>query len=172
MFKFVSLIVIAAASMTTLAHAETASKFYGHIGYARTTLGSDSTFNAVSVGGGTAFNKFFGAEVEGAFGISETDLNGIDMDAKLDYSAGAYLTGTYPIATNVDLTGRIGYSKTQISVEYMGYKASDSDSGAAVGIGFRYFPKGGLNGVRGDLTYFELGDGNSNIAQIAYVRRF
>jgi hypothetical protein len=172
MFKFVSLITVAALSMTATVHAETASKFYGNIGYARTTLGSDNTFNAVSVGGGTHFNTYFGAEVEGAFGISETDLSGIDATAKLDYSAGAYLTGTYPVAPDFDLTGRIGYTKTQISAEYMGYKVSESDSGAAVGIGFRYFPKGGLNGVRGDLTYFELGDGNSNIAQIAYVRRF
>lgn len=176
MFKttIISAIAVAAMAFTASAHAEGGKPYVG-VGGAYVDFGDDMTFSAISLSGGIQINKTFAVEAEGAFGATKKTISygGYDIDVKLDHNATAYLVGTWPISANTDFTARLGYTQMQVSGSTAGHSVSLDYSGAAYGVGVRYFPKGGKNGVRADFTRYNFGDdGNVNAYQVAYVRKF
>ncbi|MEM9966311.1 MAG: porin family protein [Asticcacaulis sp.] len=177
MFKIVSVAVIASA-MAMSAHAQDAgSKYYveAGLGLAQIELdGLDEEFGVLNLGAGYTFNRYFAVEGNVAFGITEKTYNvaGFDVDAKVDYTVGAYAVGSLPVSENVDLIGRMGVVKAQIKVEADNVSLTEDDTGAALGVGVRYFPNGGVHGVRADYTYYDFDNVDSSVIQVSYVRRF
>jgi hypothetical protein len=171
----ISAIAMAAATFAVSANAETAKPdAYFQIGAADAHIGGEN-FGAVNVILGKTLTPHFAVEAEGNIGVTQKTyhVGGVTAKAKIDYSLGAYVVGSLPVSANVDLIGRLGYAKGQIKVSASGSSATASDSGPAVGVGVRYFPKGGLSGVRADVTHFDFGDGfDGEIYQVSYVRRF
>ncbi len=151
-----------------------APKGYFQVGAANANFSGDN-FAAVEFGVGFNLSKHFAVEADGDVGVSDKTyrVSGVDVKAKLDYAVGAFVVGTLPVSANVDLLGRVGYVKAQIKASAGGYSATGSNSGAAYGVGVRYFPNGGINGVRADVTHFDLGsDSSGELYQVSFIRKF
>lgn len=173
MSKTVSTLAIVAALGAQAASAqaaEAASKVYVQ-GGASVVRVEDENFGVLNATAGYAFNRHVAVEGETAFGVQDKKIDGIK--AKVDYTLGAYVVGSLPVSENVDLIGRVGAVKGQIKVKLNNnISASLDDSSVAYGVGVRYFPNGGLNGLRADLTKYDFDDADVKAVQVSYVRRF
>lgn len=165
--------LIAAATVAS-AHAEDATKAYFQVGGAVTHL-SGENYGAVNLGIGYNFTKMFAVEADGDIGVTHKTYNvdGVNVKAKVDYAIGGYGVAYLPLNTETDFIVRGGYLKAQVKASASGLSATRSADGPAIGIGLRYFPHAGVNGVRGDITHYDFGhDGKGEIYQVAYVRKF
>jgi hypothetical protein len=161
------------ATFASAAQAQDAGKYYVEGGYANVDFDGEN-FGAANFGAGIKFNKYFGAEANVAFGISEQSYTeqGVTVDVKVDNIVAAYLVGSYPVSANVELLGRIGYLRGELSGEAGNTKVSIDDDAFAAGVGVRYFPNGGLNGVRADFTRADFDGNDVDQLSISYIRRF
>ncbi|ESQ90037.1 hypothetical protein ABAC460_09730 [Asticcacaulis sp. AC460] len=134
----------------------------------------DTSYNVLTGRIGTKFNKTFGAEFEAGVGINEdtVEFGGYDIDTKLEYSIGAFLTAEVPVGEQVGLTGRVGYAKTQIKASAGGYSESASGDGAAYGVGLKYTTKSGNYVVRGDVSRYQIEDGDVDAVSVTLGRKF
>lgn len=174
MFKIATISAVALlAGFAGAAQAQDAGKYYVEAGYANVDF-ADEGFGVANFGAGVKFNKYFGAEVNAGFGITEKSYveSGVTVDVKVDSTLAAYLVGSYPVSENVELLGRIGFLRGELSGEASGTKVSVSDDAFAAGVGVRYFPKGGVHGLRADFTRAEFEDGDVDQISVSYVRRF
>jgi len=167
-------LALTAAAFAVSANAQDKAQTYVKVGVADADYGD--AFTALNLGVGVDLNKSFAIEADGDIGLTDRNysVSGVNVKAKLSYELGAFVVGKLPLSPNVDLTGRLGYMTAQVKASAGGYSASETVNGPAVGVGLRYFPKGGKNGVRFDATHVNFGDkdGTANIYQVAYVRRF
>ena len=159
------------------AHAEdAATQGTLEVGYTRANFQADGLpdfgFNTIHVRGAMQFNKNWGGELELGFGVgSDTIAPGVDL--KQQTEAGIYIDGYVPMGANGELIGRVGWSRSVIKVSALGTSTDGESKGPAVGVGYRYFPNGGVNGVRVDYThYFYDDDVSANAFSIGYVRKF
>ncbi|ADU13998.1 porin family protein [Asticcacaulis excentricus] len=173
-FSYLPLVGLFMAVAASAAHAQTDSRAYGRIGVGGAKV-NDETFEAVTLGFGYNLTPHFAVETDANVGMTdkEVDLDGVKLKAKLDYTAGAYALYTFPIGEQFDIFARAGYlwSKTSLPVNRTSIK--ESADGPAYGLGFRYFPGAGSNGVRLDATHYDFGnDLKGEIYQLSYVRKF
>lgn len=173
MFKTVSVAVIASAMAMSANAQDAGSTYYVEVGASSIEF-LDEDFGTLNLGVGYNFNRNFAVEGNLAFGVTEKtyDFDGDEIKAKVDYTLGVYAVGSLPVSENVDLLGRIGFVKGQFKVSGFGVSASEDDSGPALGVGVRYFPNGGVHGVRADYTRYEFDDVDGQFIQVSYVRRF
>ncbi len=145
---------------------------YVQVGLSDTKL--DDDYGAINFGAGYDINKYVAVEADFEVGVTNKTytIGGVNVKTKLDYSAGAFVVGKLPLSPDFDLTARLGYAKAQVKASGAGHSATADEDGAAFGVGVRYFPNGGLNGVRADVTRVKLDDGDADIYQVSYVRRF
>jgi hypothetical protein len=165
--------ISAPLALTGVAHAADAGVTYsGEVGY--TYLGTTDSphvnISAIDVRGGAQFTEHFGAEVEGVFGVTKDNVGG-GVKAGLDYLVGAYAVGSVP-AGEGSAFARVGVVDGKVKVSGSGGSASDSHGGWAGGVGYKWFPKGGANGVRVEYTYYDLDIVKANSASISYVHKF
>lgn len=134
---------------------------------------SDENFGALSLTSSYRFNKNFGVEGNVAFGVTKKtyQAGNLSVDMKLDYAVGVYAVGYVPVSANTDILFRGGYSKLQVEGSSSGVNATADDDGLSYGVGVRYFPQGGVNGVRFDVTRYELEE-SVNAVSLTYVRKF
>lgn len=178
----VTALMLTAATFAVSAHAQDTAApapaagahtgAYVQVGLSDTKL--DSDYGAVNFGAGYDINKYVGVEADFEVGVTSKTYtySNVDVKTKLNYSAGAFVVGKLPVSANVDLTGRIGYVKGQVKASAGNNSATVDEDGAAIGVGIRYFPNGGLNGVRADVTRVKFNDGDADFYQVSYVRRF
>jgi len=174
MLKIAAISAVAlVAAFAGAAQAQDSGKYYVEGGYANVQF-QDENFGAANFGAGIKFNKYFGAEANVAFGISEQTLTDgtSSVDAKVDNIVAAYLVGSYPVSANVELLGRIGFLRGEMSGKAGGIKVSIDDDAFAAGVGVRYFPSGGVHGVRADFTRADFDGRDVDQLSISYVRRF
>jgi len=172
MSKIVSAIAIATVltgAAVSANAAEATSKAYVQ-GGASVVRVEDENFGVLNATAGYNFNRYVAVEGEAAFGVQDKKIDGVK--AKIDYTVGAYVVGSLPVSQNVDLIGRIGAVQGKIKAKVGNVSESFDDTAAAYGIGVRYFPNGGQNGVRADLTKYDFDDLEVNAFQVSYVRRF
>lgn len=131
-------------------------------------------FDALTLRGGYDINEYFGVEGEALIGLgdeSET-VAGINVDASLEYSLGAYAKGQYPITDAFSVHGRVGYVVAEIEASAAGVSASEDEDGVGYGVGAEY-AFNGLNAVRADYTRYDFGDdAEADGYSVSYVRRF
>jgi len=89
------------------------------------------------------------------------------VNVELKHEVGAFLVGYAPVAPNVDLFARVGYSGSEIETSL-----GDVDGdGVAWGVGgqYRFTDK---DGVRLDWTRHDYDAGNADVWALAYTRKF
>lgn len=146
--------------------------YYGNIGGIMYDV-DDELFGVIARLG--VQKDWYGAEVEGSFGIIDEDIDD-EISAGIDHTLAAFAVGRVPLGKNVKALGRIGYHTTQLGVmsEQDGATLSVSDDfdGIAYGAGLEY-DIDGVNGLRFDYTRYELAeDATSDSLAATYLRRF
>lgn len=173
-FSSIALAGFVLVAVVPAAHAQSDSRAYGQIGVAGAKV-NDETFEALNLGFGYNLTPHFALEADANVGMTdkEIDLDGVKLKAKLDYTAGTYALYAFPVGEQFDIFARAGYmwSKTSLPVNTSSIKTSAD--GPAYGLGVRYFPGAGKNGVRLDATHYDFGDDlKGEIYQLSYVRKF
>ena len=175
------LAVLAAGAIAgTGADAATGPRFYADIGYAPTFIGHQGDMlQAVTVGGGVALNRYLAVEADLGAGVGSTRLKvskefDEDVEGKLDYTYGVYAVGRWPVSKSFDIFLRAGWMKARFTEDLEGYKYRQGHAGAAVGLGVRYFPHDGSNGITADVTHYGFNTKGNGLNQVrlAYTRRF
>jgi hypothetical protein len=163
-------VAVAMIAATSGAQAADAQKSYYQVGAAATDLGGN-TYGALNLGIGHSFTQHFAVELDGDVGVTNKTISGVKT--KIDYAAGIYAVGIFPLSTTTDFIVRGGDLQAQLKGSYAGYSATASANGPAIGVGFRFFPNAGVNGVRGDVTHYDFGNkGKGEVYQVAYIRKF
>jgi opacity protein-like surface antigen len=169
--KVLACVAFAAA---TLMSTSAMAQVYGSVGYSNLSFSEEEIEGNIGLATGrigTHFTPNIGAEVEGAFGLSDAtvEIEGIDVDLSVKYSVAAYLVGFWPVNENFEVLGRVGLATAEVEAEALGETVTDSGSGIQYGVGAQYFfaPN---HGIRADYTRSEAIE--SNIFSIAYAFRF
>ena len=128
---------------------------------------------------------YFGAEVEGSFGVSGDETTAFDFgtglvnsEAEIDTQIAAFAVGRYPVSNRFNVLGRVGYHNTEFDVESTfndgmpEFEDDFSEDGFAYGAGVEY----ALNprtSIRADYTIYELDDvPNGDAVSLAVSRKF
>ena len=146
--------------------------YYGNIGGIMYDV-DDELFGVVGRLG--VQKKWYGAEIEGSFGVVDEDISD-DASVGVDHSLAAFAVGRMPLTRRLKALGRIGYHTTQVGimadVDDSTVSVSDDFDGLAYGAGLEY-DIDGVNGVRLDYTRYDLGDDLiSDSLAATYLRRF
>lgn len=158
--------------------------YYGNIGGIAYDI--DDDFYGI-IGRLGVQKSWYGAEVEGSFGVSGeddtvivTDPNTgadvpVDVSADFDHTIAAFATARAPLGGGFTGLARLGYHSTQIGVDgsAQGFSANESEDfdGVAYGAGVEYdFDP--VNGVRVDYTRYDLGSDTTDSLSATYLRRF
>lgn len=142
--------------------------YYGNIGGIMYDV-DDEIFGVVGRLG--AQKSWYGAEVEGSFGVIDENIGG-NIDAGVDYSVAAFAVGRLPIGRQFGALARVGYHNTEISVDGANVNRSEDFDGLAYGAGIEY-DIDSVNGLRFDYTRYELADDiTSDSLSATYLRRF
>ncbi len=169
-FVIGSSIAVAMLAATSGAQAADAQKSYFEVGGAAADI-SGKTYGALNLDIGHNFTPNFAVELDGDVGVTTKKISGVNT--KVDYAAGVYAVGIFPMSTTTDFIIRGGDVQAQLKGTYAGYSATASANGPAFGVGMRFFPNAGVNGVRGDITHYDFGrKGKGEIYQLAYIRKF
>ena len=144
-------------------------------------LGAETLeFDSASLTGrlGYQFSENFSIEGQGNLGISDDEVDGVDVG--VDNSLAAFVRGSVPLNEQFSLFARGGYHFTQFGVEGDGIDESLDIDGFAFGGGAEYmFDE--MNGLRADVTFLDSSDntingqdfsGTSETYAITYVRKF
>jgi opacity protein-like surface antigen len=147
------------------------------IGYTRAQFSNthpDFGLNTVELRGGYQPAKYWGAEMEGGFGLGSTSVSseGYSVSVKQDWQVAFYGVGYLPVGHDVDLLARVGYGRTQATASLDDSSVAGQSSGAVAGVGVRQFPGGGKNGWRLDYTHYFYNSDPVDTVSVAYVRRF
>ena len=131
---------------------------------------------------GYQFNRFFGAEVEGSFGVvDDTDdlvLGGVpfDQEVDIDTSIAGFGVIRYPLIGRLSGLSRVGYHSTDVNVELTDAAGVESDfdfntDGIAYGTGLEYAfdPK---TSVRVDYTVYDFDGPDADSLSLAVSRKF
>lgn len=164
------------AGFAASAHAaDTAGAWTGELGLAvaHTSEDVDVTLTGVQLRGGYQFHPNWAVEGEASFGVGSDTDDSTGIKFKQQYEVGAFVDGFVPVGDNAQLLGRVGYASSKIKGTLGSVSATDTVNGAAAGVGFRYFPNGGANGVRVDYThYFFNKDSAVDAGSITWVHKF
>lgn len=158
---------ISAAAIAFSAPAIAEPEFYGTAGY--TNFGFDNAdLGAIQLRGGVNFNSLFGAEVEGAFGVNDDQIGGVDVE--LESQFGGFGVVRAPVAENLEVFARAGWVNVEADGSFGGVSASDGDDAGALGVGGNFFLTE-QHGIRAGYTYYDF-DESADVLEIAYVYRF
>jgi outer membrane immunogenic protein len=189
--KLVSAAVVAAAMFATPALAAQFNGSVGVSGFHEDTY--DIALGAVTGRFGAQVSPNFGVEAEASFGVGSrtSEINSFSsVNVSLNHLVGAYLVGSYPVNDSFDIFGRVGIATAEaeataktsvtvfvscpptcsISTYTATANATESGTGAEIGVGARYFFGGGNHGLRGDLGY--SGALGATALSIGYAFRF
>lgn len=142
---------LAAASFTIAAagaqaQTQAPSKMYGEIGYAAIGLDFTDGTNTLKAGPGAltgvlGYQLHPNVAVEGFLGLGvakdEIELNGsgTGIDAKVNNTVGFFIKPGINVTENVEMFARLGYLRTKLTLSAGGVSLSDTDTGAAYGLG-------------------------------------
>jgi outer membrane immunogenic protein len=156
--------------------AHAAGPWYGEIGYTRTDIDSSDVkagFNTINLRGGAQVGHL-GGEMEAGAGLgddSSATILGGKYSVRMNYQVGVYAVGFLPVAKGLDLFARVGGVAAQFHESGNGLNTSNHERGWAAGLGLRYFPQAGANGVRAEYTRYGMQDDANNFG-VSFVHKF
>jgi outer membrane immunogenic protein len=138
--RLLACLVLPAALLGSVAHAQESNQMYLEVGYAHTKLESSGLFSE-SVGVGLArfgynFTPNFAGEVFLAAGLDSANVQGVDV--KVDSAYGFYLKGKVDVGNGFELFAKPGYAHTKLKAEAFGLSATSSDDSFAWAVGAQY----------------------------------
>ena len=148
---------------------------YGNLGVVAYDLDSDIYGIQGRLGYQSA--NYFGAEVEGSFGVlSDTETVGAnELKAGVNYSVGAFVRGVLPLGERINVFARGGYHATEVDGSVNDgvttVSVSDTADGFAYGAGAEYALTR-RDSLRLDYTRYDLGPGETDSVSLAYARKF
>jgi hypothetical protein len=170
-----SAVLALGAATATSAQTAPETGAYGNLGYSLFDGGSNAEINSITGRLGYRFNRNLAVEGEGSLGVDSDkgNINGVPYRNKLSHSVGVYGVGILPVTPQLDLFVRGGYGASRIKSTVAGVSAADSEDSWNYGGGAQY-SFDGKNGVRGDFTRHDFGNGfgHANVWSISYVRKF
>ena len=173
-------------------HAPAYHKSHGSYGkglrqaYTYGTLGAtlydvDSDLYGVQGRLGWQSKSFFGAEVEGSFGVSDDEATvvvaGIPLMAEtgVDTQIAGFGVARFPLSERFNVLGRVGYHNTEFSGNVTdGVTTQDlefSTDGIAYGLGAEY-ALGRRTSLRADYTRYDLDGADADAVSLAIARKF
>ena len=138
--------VFTIAAAGAQAQTQAPSKMYAEIGYAAISLDFTDGSDTLKAGPG-ALTGVLGYQlhpnlaVEGFLGLGvvkdEIEFNGTGtgLNAKVKNTVGVFVKPGFMVSENVELFARLGYLRSKLKVSFGGESVSDSDTGAAYGLG-------------------------------------
>ena len=148
--------LIAGAAVATLFAAAPAfaqdtvtTGWYGNLGYSNNSA-DDVDLGEVTARLGYRMHPNFAVEGEVGFGTSDQDIVP-GTSVKINNQEAVYAVGILPVSSNLDVFARVGYGRTELSVDGPGFSGSGDSDGFRYGAGAQYMLDG-ANGIRGDFT--------------------
>lgn len=135
--------------------------------------GLDVSVGAVTVRGGYEFSRHFGFEGQLDIGANSDTVvfGGVPVDIDLNYGLSAFAVARAPVAENINLFVRAGYSMAEVDVSVPGLTISPDGDGWSYGVGAEVFFDE-RNGFRMDFTHSDFDGTDANSFGVHYVRRF
>ncbi len=162
------------------------SGFYAGLGASYQGFNFDEArigLGAIQARAGYGINDYLAVETEAALGVSDHDftrvISGVtyDLSLKMNHSVGAFAVARLPVADNVRLFARGGYTASKYSLKGTanGQFASESasDDGVSFGGGGEF--SWGRSGLRADYTRnaARIGEGRRvGVFSLSLTRRF
>jgi OOP family OmpA-OmpF porin len=173
-----TVLLIACLGATLAAHAEEQSGFYlgGSIGQATNEAGEfkGSDF-AFKLGGGYAFNRYFGIEVAYIDAGTQDDTIGL---VEVENESGGVLASALlrlPLGETFAVFGKVGYafydSDATFRLGNLSERESNSDEDLAYGIGMELAISGGLK-FRAEYEAVDVSEGDFQIVSAGAVYQF
>ena len=142
--------VVTVSAASAMAQAGNEPKLYGEIAYNLTNLKADDTVDTIkakpAVATGIVGYKFHpNLAVEGMLGLGlsgdKVELNGqpTAVDAKISSAFGVFVRPSVKLGESVELFARLGYVQSKLKLSVPGLSLSDSDGGAAYGLGGNFY---------------------------------
>ena len=171
-------LLAAAAGIALLAGATSASaENYASIGYSKIDL-EDVDLGAVSARVGTNINPWFGVEGELSVGVQDESVTipagqpgAGTYSIEMKHSVAVFAVARAPLGEGFTVFARGGYHSSKYDATIPGLAGSGSLDGIAYGVGAQY-DFGGVHGIRGDFTRYDVEDLDSDVYSISYVRKF
>ena len=169
------LLSAAAALITASAASAQAPDSPYTLGAGYTNLNAEGgNYDVLTLRGGYDVTNYFGVEGEAQFGIGDeiTTIFGRRTETSLNYGAGLFAKGQYPINEAMSVHARVGYAWTKFEGTAGGVATSREDNGVAAGFGGEY-AFSGPNALRADYTLYDYGNnGQADGWSLTYVRSF
>jgi len=149
--KTISAVLLAAASSPAVAAGYGTA--YGAVDYSYLTYDEDGFDDlhpsAVRLRLGADLHRYFGIELQGAFGVADDSLDymGYEVELDVDSYLGVYGKGMLPVTDRFSLYGLAGYASTKAKAKIPELDVSESDTGS----GFSY--GGGLDFKLGERLH-------------------
>lgn len=174
-------LAVGAVAVPAAAQAQTTPGVYASAGYSLISPKGDrdADVGAVTLKAGYQFNRYFGVEAEGAFGVDDDSFRtsaGATGTYGLDYSIGAFGVARYPVTDKVDVFARGGLVHAKFDgkarIANTTVKLSDKDELWAGGAGVQV-NLDEKNALRAEYTRYEGSDGlDANVFGASFVRKF
>jgi predicted porin len=154
--------IFAAAALSLLASSAFATPpgYYGGLDVGSTKVdGLDDNKTGYGAFLGYGFNRFVAVEL-GYRQLGKGNLYGADVTVKQTHVS---VIGSYPLAPQFDVYGRLGYSDIRAEASYGGNTGSATDSGGMYGVGLNYDFTPAVSGrlevqkPTSDSTYYNVG---------------
>ncbi len=140
-------------------------KFEASAAYSRVSdSDGDAVIGALTLRGGVDFSSFLGFEAEGSIGVFDDD----DEDVELDSALGAFAKGTFLVTPNIDVHGRAGLGRVELTAAGEG----QDETGVALGLGGELFPAGRTTAFRIDYTRYFLDEDDVDFLTLGLHYRF
>lgn len=173
------LAILASTALAAPAFAQDlGGKVYGAAGYTHSSTdiggatiasGDESIETGVLTGRlGYAFTENFAIEGEGGIGIVKDTIGGVESSTP--GTLGVFGVARAPVASNINLLGRMGYQHVWAKAEAGTVSVEDDDGSFAIGVGAEYMLDD-KNGIRADYTRLTEGDGTNSFG-LSFVRKF
>lgn len=131
--KFAIAAALALAASSSFAAAPTG--FYAGLDVGSTKIDNFDDSKA-GLGGflGYNFNRFVAIEM-GYRQLGSWDIGGVDVKAKQTHVS---VVGSYPLAPQFDIYGRLGYNSLRAEASFGGFTYGDDTNGVLYGVGLNY----------------------------------
>lgn len=158
------LLLAAAAVAATAVAAPAFAQAHGSVSYSSISV---DDFDLSAITGRFGWDQgMLGIEGEASVGLDDDTIGAVTVELEHEFGVFGRLRGE--VSENLELFARAGYVTTSIDVNGV----SIDESGFAFGAGANWFFDG-LNGVRGEYTQYDVGNGTeADVWSIGFVRRF
>lgn len=150
----------------------TAQVYYGDAGYTFISIdeeGLEVELGTISARGGLEFTENFGVEIEGAIGVQDESVGGVDLS--LNYLVGAYGKAQAYVSDTATVYARAGIVNAELETSGNGFTLSQSETGAGFGAGAVLELSNNLY-LRGDYTRYEIEELGANAFTLSLGMRF